>query len=30
MVNMRDSSVSEKLNVKKLTNILTDLLKGRF
>ena len=30
MVNMRDSSVSEKLNVKKLTNIFTDLLKGQF
>ena len=30
MVGMRNSNVSEKLNVKKLTNIFIDLPKGQF
>ena len=30
MVTMRDSSVSEKLNVKKLTNIFTETPMGIF
>ena len=30
MVNMRDSSVSEKIKCQKLTNISTDLPKGQF
>ena len=30
MVNMRNSSVTEKSNVRKLTNFFTDLPKGQF
>ena len=30
MVNMRNSSVTEKIKCQKLTNIFTDLPKGKF